>query len=207
MGANSVNPPTSRRLLLVGLDQPSLARALAGFQALQGKGGAPCPIELRTHRDGWLELNYPVSAPTWAFHNLGVWLSAPPDEPTRPRVLVLRSEGPGDWDYWLVPGPADTMLTGARANGTPFQVDVPSGTTLDDPRHRRAPMAAELALVTLGVPGAMQRPLPGEPVATFPLSLDPHDVPWSICEPGTHPPPPPEVPSGWAWVRRFWTGR
>ncbi len=199
--------PTSRRILMAAFSKPDLARALAGFQALQGKGGSAATLELRAHRDGWLELSFPASAPTWAFHNLGVWLSARPEVATRPRVVVLHSVGEGDWDYWLVPGPADHLLTGARGDGTPFQVDVPRGTTLDDPEYRRAPMATELALTTLGVPRALQLRLPGGAEATLPLDLDAHDVAWSICEPGTHPPPPPEVPSGWAWVRRFWTGR
>ncbi len=202
-----MSQPDSRRILLAAWSPPALGQALDGFQAIQGKGSVPAKFELRTHRNGWLELRCPVAMPTYAFHNLAVWLSAPPDVDTKPRSVVLLSEGTGDWGYWLVPGPDDAMLTGARANGVPFQVDVPSGRSVDDPTKRRAPMATELALVTLGVPRDMQAPLPGGPEASFELQIHPHDPPWSICEPGSYPPPQDDVPSGWGWFRRWWLGK
>jgi len=197
----------SRRILLAGWSPTALGQALDGFQAIQGKGTVAANFELRSHRNGWLELRVPATAPSYAFHNLAVWLSAPPDVATKPRAVVLVSEGTGDWGYWLVPGPDDAMLTGARANGVPFQVDVPSGQAVDIPEKRRAPMATELALVTLGVPRDMQSPLPGGPEACFDLHLAPHDPPWSICEPGTHSPPRADTPRGWEVFRRWWLGK
>lgn len=176
--------PAARRMLLAKYSVEATLASLLGYQGLQQRPTCNAKIELRVAPGGWVELRFPTDAPVYHFHNLAVWLADTPEAEQKPSDLIVLSEGEGDWAYWLVPGPESDRLTGATAEGRPFQVDVPIGRTIDHVKDRRAPMATALMHLTRGVPPGVQRPLSGPVVATYSLPLDAESTPWAILPPG-----------------------
>lgn len=176
--------PTARRMLLAKSSLEATLASLLGYQGLQQRPTHNAQIELRLAPGGWVELRFPLGAPTYHFHNLAVWLADTPEAEQKPSDVIVLSEGEGDWAYWLVPGPESDRLTGATAEGRPFQVDVPIGRTVDNAKDRRAPMATALMFLTRGVPPGVQRPLSGPPSGTYTLPLDAENTPWAILPAG-----------------------
>lgn len=162
-------PPTTRRILVRGLDRATVDARLTTYEQLDAPGDATLPVALRGPTPGgWLQLDLPDELDRFHFHNLALWLLGPGADEPRPEALLVVVDGPGG--YWLRPIPNATgtdsaVLQGYRADQRHYVYDVAARAERDEPRLQATPMTLPLAMMSAGVPMALQDPARAPAVA------------------------------------------
>lgn len=161
---NSMSGPIHRRLLVAGIDLEDLLARIEAYGELDPSGREEVSFTLREPCGGWVQVDLPVSMDLWHFHNIGKWIEGGDNDFDPPRDFLLLSEGEGLWGYWLTrPPEGESWLSGATQDAKPIQVEVASGAVVDEARRRVPHATPRLAMMSRGVPLALQQPTDGTP--------------------------------------------